>query len=134
MAIPPPTPPSTKPQPKLPKVDIRMKQNRVLVLPDAAEVKTKSGIIIPDTAQQRGQRGVVVAVGPGRHTDNGVLVPMGLKRGDRVVYGKFAGVTFEDDGREFLMMVEGDVLGEYGTPVPEDPEPEPAPEVLLPAE
>ena len=72
--------------------------------------QTKSGLYVPDTAKERPQEGEVVAVGPGRMTDEGKRIAMDLKVGDSVVYSKFAGSEFTDDGEELLILTERDIL------------------------
>ncbi len=84
--------------------------DRVIVLPAAAEEKTKSGIIIPDTAKEKPQRGEVVAVGEGKISDQGVLVKSQLNVGDQVLYGKYAGTEITLDGADYLIMRESDIL------------------------
>jgi chaperonin GroES len=78
--------------------------DRVLVLPAPAEEKV-GGIIIPDTAKEKPQRGEIVAVGQGTKDD-----PMVLKKGDTVLYGKYAGTELEDGDKKYLMMRQSDVL------------------------
>ncbi|MEW6015425.1 MAG: co-chaperone GroES [Candidatus Zixiibacteriota bacterium] len=84
--------------------------DRVVVKPvEMAEVK-KGGIIIPDTAKEKPQEGEVMEVGPGRTTEDGKKVPMEVKKGDRVLYGKYSGTEVTLDGSEFLIMRESDIL------------------------
>ena len=87
------------------KVKITPLADRVLVLPEAAEEKTASGIIIPDTAKEKPQRGVVVAAGKGK-TDE----PMTVKEGDIVLYGKYSGTDIAIEGVDYLIMRESDIL------------------------
>ena len=82
--------------------------DRVVVKPQAAEEKTASGIILPDTAQEKPQMGEVVAVGPGKMSESGHLIKMTLKKGDKVLYGKYSGS--EIDSGELLIMRESDIL------------------------
>ncbi len=83
--------------------------DRVLVKQeDAAEVK-KSGIIIPDTAQEKPQQGEVIEVGPGR-TEDGKVVPMEVKKGNKILYGKYSGTEVTIDDEEFVIMRESDIL------------------------
>ena len=82
--------------------------DRVVVSPKAAEEKTASGIILPDTAKEKPQIGEVVAVGPGKVSDSGQLVKMTVKKGDKVLYGKYSGS--EIDGGDLLIMRESDIL------------------------
>ncbi len=85
--------------------------DRVVIEPldDEAE-KSPGGIIIPDTAKEKPQQGNVVAVGPGRTTDDGTLVKLDVKNGDRVVYSKYAGTEYTDNGTEYLIVRESDIL------------------------
>jgi chaperonin GroES len=89
---------------------IRPLGDRVVVKPAAKEEVTKSGIVIPDTAKEKPQEGVVVAVGSGKLLDNGDRVPLEIKEGDRVLYAKYGGTEFKQDGEEYLVLRESDVL------------------------
>ena len=84
--------------------------DRVVVKAIEAEAQTKSGLYVPDTAKERPQEGSVVAVGPGRVTDDGKRIEMEVKVGDTVVYSKFAGTEFTEDGEELLVLTERDIL------------------------
>lgn len=75
------------------------------------ESKTSGGIIIPDTAAEKPQQGEVVAVGPGARGEDGKIVALELKRGDRVLFGKWSGTEVKIDGAELLIMKESDVMG-----------------------
>jgi chaperonin GroES len=90
--------------------NIKPLSDRVLVQPEPAEDKTKSGIIIPDTAQEKPQEGQVVAAGPGK-VENGTKIDMSVKNGDKVLYGKYSGTEITLDGEEYLIMRESDILG-----------------------
>jgi len=83
---------------------------RLIVKPSEEEEITSSGIILPDTAKEKPQEGDVVAVGPGRLTDEGKRVPMELKKGDRIIYSKYAGTEYKDGTDEYLILRESDVL------------------------
>jgi chaperonin GroES len=87
------------------KVKITPLADRVLVLPEAAEEKTASGIIIPDTAKEKPQEGKIVAVGSGKKDE-----PMTVKAGDTVLYGKYAGTEISVEGSEYLIMRESDIF------------------------
>jgi len=89
---------------------IKPLSDRVLVQPDAAEEKTESGIIIPDTAKEKPQRGTVVAAGPGK-VENGTKIDISVKKGDKILYGKYSGTELSLDGEEYLIMRESDILG-----------------------
>ena len=88
--------------------------DRIVVKAVEQETQTKSGIYIPDSAKERPQEGSVIAVGPGRVTDDGNRLAMSVAVGDNVIYSKFAGTEFEDDGEEYLIMRETDVLVKVG--------------------
>ena len=85
---------------------------RVVVKPlDKDEVTTSSGLILPDTAREKPQEGEVVEVGPGRSTEDGKgRIPMEIKKGDRVIYSKFAGTEYKDGNDEYLILRESDIL------------------------
>jgi chaperonin GroES len=91
---------------------IRPLQDRVIVkrLEDEDE-KTKGGIIIPDTAKEKPQRGKIIAVGKGKQNDEGKVVPLDVKKGDVILFGKYAGSEIKLDGEEHLIMREDDILG-----------------------
>ena len=86
--------------------------DRVVIQPlEEEEARVSSGgIYIPDTAKERPQEGTVVAVGPGRTSDEGKLIALEVKVGDRVVYSKYAGTEFKEDGTEYLIVRESDIL------------------------
>ena len=85
--------------------------DRVLVRRVEAEEKTAGGIIIPDTAKEKPQEGEVVSVGPGARDDAGKLVALDVKKGDRVLFGKWSGTEVKIDGQDLLIMKESDILG-----------------------
>ena len=85
--------------------------DRVLVRRVESEAKTSGGIIIPDTAQEKPMEGEVVSCGPGSRGDDGKLVPMDVKKGDRVLFGKWSGTEVKIDGVEYLIMKESDIMG-----------------------
>jgi len=86
-------------------VNIRPLSDRVLIEPMEAETKTASGIIIPDTAKEKPQKGKVVAVGAGKKDE-----PMTVKKGETVLYGKYAGTELKYEGKDYLIMKESDIL------------------------
>ena len=92
---------------------IRPLGDRVVLKPVEREERTKSGIVLPDTAKEKPQEGIVEAVGTGRLLDNGTTVPLELKKGDRVLYAKYAGNEFKMDEVEYLIVSEKDVLGVF---------------------
>jgi chaperonin GroES len=75
------------------------------------ESKTAGGIIIPDTAAEKPQQGEVIAVGPGARGEDGKIVALELKKGDRVLFGKWSGTEVKIDGAEILIMKESDIMG-----------------------
>jgi chaperonin GroES len=91
-------------------MNVKPLADRILVKPLEAEEKTKGGIIIPDNAKEKPQKGEVVAVGPGKISDNGQKIAMELKKGDKVLYGKYSGTEVTVDGQEYLIVKESDVL------------------------
>jgi chaperonin GroES len=90
---------------------IRPLHDRLLVKRIEGEAKTSGGIIIPDTAQEKPQEGRVVAAGPGRVGEDGKLRPLDVKKGDRVLFSKYAGSEVQLEGEEHLILREEDVLG-----------------------
>jgi len=91
------------------KVNFVPQGDRVLVEVAEAEQKTAGGIIIPDSAKEKPQKGIVVAVGPGKKKDE----PVTLKVGDKVLYGKYSGTEIGIDGKEYLIMRQDDILGNF---------------------
>jgi chaperonin GroES len=89
---------------------IRPLHDRLIVKRLEEEGKTKGGIIIPDTAKEKPVEGKVIAVGEGRIKKDGKKIPMEVKKGDRILFAKYAGTEVKIDGEEHLMMKEDDVL------------------------
>jgi chaperonin GroES len=85
--------------------------DRVVVRRLEGEEKTKGGIIIPDNAKEKPQEGEIVAVGPGGRDEAGKLTPMDVKKGDKVLFGKWSGTEVKIDGQELLIMKESDIMG-----------------------
>ncbi len=85
--------------------------DRVVVQRIDEDVKTSGGIIIPDTAKEKPMQGEILAVGPGARDESGKLVPLDVKKGDRVLFGKWSGTEVKIDGKELLIMKESDILG-----------------------
>jgi chaperonin GroES len=94
---------------------IRPLQDRVLVERIEEEQKTAGGIIIPDTAKEKPQEGRVIAVGRGKQREDGTLTPLDVKKGDRVLFGKYAGSEVELDGTEYVILREDDILAIIGS-------------------
>ena len=93
---------------------LRPLQDRILVQRVEEETKTKGGIIIPDTAKEKPAEGKVVAVGNGKLADDGKRVALEVKKGDRILFGKYSGTEVKIEGEEYLIMREEDVLGVIG--------------------
>ncbi len=90
---------------------IRPLQDRVIVQRVDEEEKTKGGIIIPDTAKEKPAEGKVIAVGNGKLADDGKRIALEVKKGDRILFGKYSGTEVKISGEEYLIMREEDVLG-----------------------
>jgi len=90
---------------------IRPLNDRVLVVRVEEDQKTAGGIIIPDTAKEKPQEGKIVAAGPGKLDEKGKRIPLEVKKGDRILFSKYAGTEIKIDGKEHLFMREDDILG-----------------------
>ena len=88
--------------------------DRVVVRRLDSEEKTKGGIIIPETAKEKPQEGEVIAVGSGARDEAGKLVALDVKKGDRVLFGKWSGTEIKIDGQDLLIMKESDIMGVVG--------------------
>src|SRR5258705_13539919 len=122
-----PSPAHSKPQPRFPKpaatrqvcpgegggssMNVRPLADRVLVRRIEEQETKRGGIIIPDTAKEKPQEGEVIAVGPGRMTEEGKRIALEVKKGDRVLIGKYSGTDVKIDGTEYTIIREDDVLG-----------------------
>ena len=84
--------------------------DRVVIKPTPKEEVSKGGILLPDTAQEKPQEGKIIAVGPGRLSEDGKRIAMEVKKGDKVIYSKYAGTEFKLDDEELVIMREGDIL------------------------
>ena len=84
--------------------------DRVIVKRVEEEEKTSGGIIIPDAAKEKPQQGKVIAVGKGKILENGKVSPLDVKKGDRILFGKYSGQEIKIDGEEHLIMREDDIL------------------------
>ena len=90
---------------------LRPLHDRILVERVEEAEKTKGGIIIPDSAKEKPAEGKVISVGKGRIGDDGKVVKLEIKKGDRILFGKYGGTEVKIDGEEYLIMREDDVLG-----------------------
>ena len=84
--------------------------DRLVIRPTPREEMTKSGIVLPDTAKEKPQEGTVLAVGPGRILDDGKREQIDVKKGDKVLYAKYAGTEFKLEGDELLIVSQKDIL------------------------
>ncbi len=89
---------------------IRPLHDRVVVRRVEDERKSPGGIVIPDTAAEKPMQGEVLAVGNGKIQEDGSVRPLDVKIGDKVLFGKYAGTEFRQDGEEVLMMREDDIM------------------------
>ena len=85
--------------------------NRVIVTRVEEEQRTAGGIIIPDTAKEKPQEGKIIAAGPGKLGDDGKRTPLNVKKGDKILFSKYAGTEIKIDGIEHIFMKEDDILG-----------------------
>ena len=91
-------------------MNIKPLADRVLVKPIEEQEVKKGGIIIPDTAKEKPMEGEIIEIGAGRVTDEGVKVELQVKKGDKVLYGKYSGTEVAFDGNEYLIMRESDIF------------------------
>lgn len=89
---------------------IRPLDDRVVIEPMEAEEKTAGGIVLPDTAKEKPMKGKIIAVGDGKMLESGKRAELLVKKGDKVLYGKYAGTEVIVDGKEYLVMRESDIL------------------------
>ena len=88
--------------------------DRVVLNRVEEDTKTKGGIIIPETAQEKPMQGEIIAVGPGARDESGKVVALDVKKGDRILFGKWSGTEVKIDGTEYLIMKESDIMGIVG--------------------
>ena len=93
---------------------IKPLRDKVVVERSEAEEKTAGGILLPDTAKDKPKQGTVVAVGPGRVLENGETKALEVKKGDKVLFGGFAGSEIKHDGKDYLILSEGEILAILG--------------------
>jgi chaperonin GroES len=84
--------------------------DRVVIKPTPKEEVSRGGIVLPDTAKEKPQEGKIIAVGPGRVTEDGKRVAMEVKKGDKVIYSKYAGTEFRLNDEELIILRESDIL------------------------
>ena len=95
------------------KINIRPLDDRIVVENTAAEDKSAGGILLPETAKEKPQNGKVIATGPGRLSKDGARLPLGVKKGDKVVYGKYAGTDIKIEGTEYKILRESEILAKF---------------------
>ena len=95
-------------------MNFRPLHDRVLVRRLGNEETSAGGIIIPDTAQEKPMEGQILAVGTGLRTDSGKLIPLDVKKGDKVLFGKWSGTEVKLDGEELMIMKESDIMAVIG--------------------
>ena len=95
-------------------MNVRPLHDRLLIRRIEEKETVKGGIIIPDTAKEKPQEGEVIAVGPGARDESGKIVPLDVKKGDRILFGKWSGTEVKIDGDELLIMKESDIMGILG--------------------
>ena len=103
--------PGARPMTVASNMKFRPLQDRILVKRVDSEEKTAGGIIIPNSAQEKPQEGLVVALGNGKRLDDGTLIEVDLKKGDRILFGKYSGSEVTIDGEEHLILREEEILG-----------------------
>jgi chaperonin GroES len=85
--------------------------DRILLRRVEEEEKTQGGVIIPDTAKEKPMQGEIIAVGSGARSEDGKILPLDVKKGDRILFGKWSGTEIKIDGEELLIMKESDIMG-----------------------
>ena len=93
------------------KLKLKPLGGRVIVEPIEQDEKTASGIYLPETAKEKPQEGKIISAGPGKVGDNGKRTPLNVKKGDRILFSKYAGTEIKIDGVEHIFMKEDDILG-----------------------
>jgi chaperonin GroES len=91
-------------------VKLRPLRDRIIVERSSAEEKTTGGIVLPDTAKDKPKQGTIISVGPGKVLENGKVLEPQVKKGDKILFGSFAGTEVKIEGKEYLILSEGDIL------------------------
>ncbi len=94
---------------------VRPLHDRLLIKRIEEQESVKGGIIIPDTAKEKPQEGEIVAVGGGKKTEDGKVIPLDVKKGDRILFGKYSGTEIKLEGEEYVILREDEVLGVFET-------------------
>ncbi len=95
-------------------INLKPLADRVIVKPTVKEEVTKGCIVLPDTVKEKPQEGEIVAAGPGKLGDDGKRIEMEVKKGDKVIYSKYAGTEWKDKNEEYLILREADILAKVG--------------------
>lgn len=95
-------------------LNLRPLADRVVIKREKAEDKTPGGIVLPDAAKEKPKKGVVCAVGAGKFNEAGKRIPVGIKKGDRVIFASYAGTEVKIEGEEHLIMAADDILAVIG--------------------
>jgi chaperonin GroES len=95
-------------------ITLRPLEDRIVVKPYEPEEKSAGGIVLPDTAQEKPTRGEVMAVGPGKRLKNGKRAEMNVKKGDKVLFARYAGTDVKLEGTEYKIITESDILAVIG--------------------
>ena len=90
---------------------VRPLHDRVLIKRIEEEETLKSGIIIPDSAKEKSQEGEVISVGKGKTLENGTTVPLEVKKGDRILFGKYSGTEIKVEAQDYLILSEDEIIG-----------------------
>ena len=91
-------------------INLEPMADRVIIKPIEKEEVTKGGLVIPDTVKEKPQEGEVIAIGPGRLSEDGKRVPIDVKKGDRVIYARYAGTELKYEDEDYLVLRESDIL------------------------
>ena len=95
-------------------INLKPLADRVIVKPTVKEEVTKGGIVLPDTVKEKPQEGEIVAAGPGKLGEDGKRIEMEIKKGDKVIYSKYAGTEWKVGSEEYLILREADILAKVG--------------------
>jgi chaperonin GroES len=89
---------------------IRPLHDRVIIKREEQQEVMKGGIVIPDTAKEKPQKGEIIAAGQGKRTEDGILIALEVKKGDKVLFGKYSGTEYKSDDEDLIIMREDDIL------------------------
>ena len=95
-------------------MNIKPLDDRVVIEASKSETQSAGGIVLPDSAQEKPQQGKIIAAGPGTLNDDGTRTKLAVKKGDLIVFGKYAGTDIQFEGKEYKIMRERDILAKIG--------------------